>query len=581
MKISIILTLSLLSGFGQETELDSLVRLSNRAIDRKERVDLLNIISRKYAYINHDSSMIFAEKAYKEAVAGNYIEGEIKALFQKCFYYLRIGDNKAALDLVKQAEFLSEKSGDKQLLAESYMIRGDIFAKTMLIDQAFEYYTNAFDIYDFQKNCQNKFLCLNRIGVLHATLENYDEAMVLFQKARRGFDSLNLKSKAISTINNIALVYASKGDHEKALDYYKNTIEQMQSVRNNTLEATILGNMAIQYVGLGDTASALIYFDRSLELCRRIGDVLVENRNLLYKCDLLYELRKYDTLEDDLLKILSLSKKSGWSDLAMEAAHLLALVYKAQGKYVQAYDYFEEFYEYYKIVESEGNTKKFTELQFKYDFEKEALKIEARNRRKTLLMATALSISIMGIILITILFIHLRTRAAKTLLQQDNLILEKDKLKLEQQNLTKELELRNKEITSNIILLQKKNDMITTMADKLIRAKSYFTHGNRDFIEKCIEELRDSAEDSDWKNFEVQFNQVYESFYKRLDEINPNLTVNDRRLCAYLRLKMSTKEIAALTNSTHRSVEVARYRLRKKLNITDPSVSLSLYLEHL
>ena len=67
--------------------------------------------------------------------------------------------------------------------------------------------------------------------------------------------------------------------------------------------------------------------------------------------------------------------------------------------------------------------------------------------------------------------------------------------------------------------------------------------------------------------FKEAFNNADKDFIKKLKSIHPNLTPNDLRLCAYLRLNLSSKEIAPLLNISPRSVEVKRYRLRKKMEL--------------
>ena len=67
--------------------------------------------------------------------------------------------------------------------------------------------------------------------------------------------------------------------------------------------------------------------------------------------------------------------------------------------------------------------------------------------------------------------------------------------------------------------------------------------------------------------FETRFEQVHEAFFVQLNSRFPDLTPNDRRICAFLKLNMSTKDIALLTNRSPRSIESARYRLKKKLGL--------------
>ena len=74
--------------------------------------------------------------------------------------------------------------------------------------------------------------------------------------------------------------------------------------------------------------------------------------------------------------------------------------------------------------------------------------------------------------------------------------------------------------------------------------------------------------DDNWDKFELYFDQVHENFFQRLRDHYPKLTPKDQKLCAYLRMNLSTKEIAPLLNISVRGVEISRYRLRKKLGLT-------------
>jgi DNA-binding CsgD family transcriptional regulator len=71
----------------------------------------------------------------------------------------------------------------------------------------------------------------------------------------------------------------------------------------------------------------------------------------------------------------------------------------------------------------------------------------------------------------------------------------------------------------------------------------------------------------DWKFFEEAFNNADKDFLKKVKDYHPTLTNNDLRLCAYLRLNLSSKDIAPLLNITLSSVEIKRYRLRKKMHL--------------
>ncbi len=113
----------------------------------------------------------------------------------------------------------------------------------------------------------------------------------------------------------------------------------------------------------------------------------------------------------------------------------------------------------------------------------------------------------------------------------------------------------------------KKNEFISNIAERLLIHKTKFTKENQSSIRELIGELQRNAETQVWEEFEIRFQQVHNDFYENLNGKFPNLTPNERKLCAFLKLNMSTKEISAITFQTTNSITVARSRLRKKLGI--------------
>ena len=78
----------------------------------------------------------------------------------------------------------------------------------------------------------------------------------------------------------------------------------------------------------------------------------------------------------------------------------------------------------------------------------------------------------------------------------------------------------------------------------------------------------DTRLEDDWDNFSIHFDKVHADFLKRLKKDYPKLSPKDQKLAAYLRMNLSSKEIAPLLNISVRGVEISRYRLRKKLGLT-------------
>ena len=99
-------------------------------------------------------------------------------------------------------------------------------------------------------------------------------------------------------------------------------------------------------------------------------------------------------------------------------------------------------------------------------------------------------------------------------------------------------------------------------------------------INKMQDDIRHNIEhDNNWKRFAENFDLVYENYLTRLGESFPNLTISDKKLCAYLKMDLSSKDIAPLLNMSFRSVEMSRYRLRKKIDL-GRDINLAEFLQN-
>jgi DNA-binding CsgD family transcriptional regulator len=67
--------------------------------------------------------------------------------------------------------------------------------------------------------------------------------------------------------------------------------------------------------------------------------------------------------------------------------------------------------------------------------------------------------------------------------------------------------------------------------------------------------------------FKLYFEEVNRDFYRKLNDLNPELTTNDHRLCALIKLNMNSKEMASVLNVAPNSIKSSRYRLKKKLGL--------------
>lgn len=146
---------------------------------------------------------------------------------------------------------------------------------------------------------------------------------------------------------------------------------------------------------------------------------------------------------------------------------------------------------------------------------------------------------------------------------------EEEITRLKNEKLESEILHKNKELATSTMHIVSKNEFIgeiKTHLNNIIRENQ--SKGISKELSRIIKDIdQNSSTDKDWDHFQIHFDQVHSDFSKRLQATYPALTPQEMKLCAYLRLNLSTKEIAQLMHISVRGVEISRYRLRKKLDL--------------
>ncbi len=171
------------------------------------------------------------------------------------------------------------------------------------------------------------------------------------------------------------------------------------------------------------------------------------------------------------------------------------------------------------------------------------------------------------------------TARVRSMLMLDNFYKQKINAEIEVVKLTKEIaenkikilqaeiDLKNKELTSKVLFLLQKDEIIENTIKQLKDIPKTQQKEIAPFVNNITNLLRLSLNDSNWKEFETHFEKVHEDFYTKLCHQFPDITPNEKKICAFIRLNLSTKEICALTHQTIKSIEVARTRMRKKFGL--------------
>ncbi len=157
--------------------------------------------------------------------------------------------------------------------------------------------------------------------------------------------------------------------------------------------------------------------------------------------------------------------------------------------------------------------------------------------------------------------------------QQYLLLLELDKsekeiVKLKNEKLEVEIEHKNTQLASTAMHLLQKAELLGKIREEFVRIKNGTKNSSEEELKKIMRILgRETQMDKEWEQFAVYFDNVHSDFLQNIKIIYPALSAHELKLCAYLRMNLTSKEIAQLESISVRGVELSRYRLRKKLRI--------------
>lgn len=173
------------------------------------------------------------------------------------------------------------------------------------------------------------------------------------------------------------------------------------------------------------------------------------------------------------------------------------------------------------------------------------------------------------------LLVHRRYKKYyKKQIERKQLENERKIMRIKNENLNQDIENKNRELAISTMSIIKKNEVLNSIKKEI---KNNELGKNNNAILELIEGNLNNSKD--WEFFEEAFNNVDKFFLDKIKKLHPDLTPNDLRFCAYLRLNLSSKEIAPLLNISVRSVETKRYRLRKLMNLSHDESLVTHILE--
>jgi len=482
--------------------------------------------------------------------------------------YIELTDLKNAIKYAVSAKEYAQSLSNKHELMKAFYNLGHVYSILSVYEQSSAYFFECLKLSDELNNQLYKSKSYNSIGIVYYQQNNYDKALEYYFKALNIAKEIKYKKGIEKGLNNIASIYGIRQEYDKCHQYL------IEAVHSN-LEQNDLDILGVIYLNLGNyfqdlhqNDSALFYYEKSLEIYRSLNKPASIIGAKIF-------LAKYYLVINDLDKGLMFARESHEesSELKLmrnmyETSGLLNHIYLELGDSLQALNFKVLQLQIKDSLNIEEKQTEMSRLESQFEYYKTQQKLKADQQRKDLIILIILIILVSIIAIVILLLGRLRIKSKSVLL-------EKEKLSLD-------LEIRSKELTSNAITIMKKNEMLSQIATKMKTIqKDAVKEETKSALRIIMAELNKAVEEEAWEEFNIRFQQVHNDFFIKLNEKYPTLSPNEQRLCAFLKLNMTTKEISELTGQRTATIEIARTRLRKKLGITNTQANLVAFLTQL
>lgn len=568
----------------QNTKKDSIKKLIKVSKKQDNKAILYSLLSQYYTKENIDSLIYFANKGYKISKSINYDIGIAENSSNLGYGYAlknNLDSSKVNYNRAKKYFFgtdslfkytqSSMRLGNVQLAQNNHLEALKLYQECLEISKNNDYHTLIPHLY-------------NNMGLLYKQIEDYDDALKNFEKAYKLFLESNDEANSVYPLYNIALVQSILGKNKEAINGYLNLTSYHLKTENWVSLAALYNSISQIYLKSEDYKRAKEYLNMALSAMKNKSDKFNSGPSSFYKTSIYSNAAQLYAIDNDFnkaksyaYKAINIATSNSYKLDLFKSAKILAEIYDTEKRVDSSLYYHKIYIDYREKYQDEYDVKQLTKLKMQNEFDEilrqneiDRIYKEAEYKNRELkYISFAVATGLFAIILI-LLFFNLKNKNAKLKLKEENLLLEKDKL-------NQDLEYKKKELVSNLMYLMEKNEFITSISKKLIELKPDAKKDNKELIQHIINEIRQNSSTKMWEEFEIRFKEVHTKFYNQLHKAHPDLTPNEVKICAFLRLNMSTKEISAITHQSIKSINMARFRLRKKLQM-DRDENLIAYL---
>lgn len=409
---------------------------------------------------------------------------------------------------------------------------------------------------------------------LQGDIGNYKTSNEYYRKAQVIYEKLNLEDDLMAIKTNLAINLKNTGQYEEAIPLFKENIDYYSANNYNNDLAGAFDSLGQIYLATDSLSEAKRYFEKALTLSQQFGETSLIGLNVRNIGDVYMKENNPVMALDYYKRALAISQQTNTRKKMILDYKKLSEAYAALGNFKLAYEHYVDYHELHREILGKENIERMNALEIQYQSQKKELELIKKNSEIQLfkereqragLQRLFLFIFLIVVIALAVSVIYgLRQKMKRNALKRDAL--------------NRSLEFKEKELTTHALHLAHKNEILLDLKSQLSSVKS--DSKNARHYQNIINNINlDINNDSNWEQFRSYFEEVHKDFNSKIIKKYPEVSTNDLRLMSLLKMNLSSKEIASILNISPEGVKKARYRLRKKLNLSSEESLQELVIE--
>lgn len=528
----------------------------------------------------HNNNIEEAERAYSKSMENLNEDGDVKLFVKNLVGMAEIYSHRLQYDsaryMLEHAEELAVKHKYNNALPNIYNNLATISNREGNYLDAIEKYLQAAKLFQELEYWIALAQVYQNIGVVYDKLENFEDAIIYMIKALEINKKENHLTGLQGNYNSLANVYSGTDSLDKSRQYYELALDVARKdhdefgLARTSLNLANLTRKQENYQEAGKYYDSAMYYSEKNHI---VFGIIATKLNLGNYYNSLNEHKKALKVLREDQQMLS---QYNIPDMSATLFYFMSNAFKGMGTHDSALYYYEKYAHINDSISGQQTKDKVLELERKYQLEQKAREIaelhnnilEQTSRNRFFLAAFIFVITI----LISITFLMLARRRATRLKSQ--------LVRQENKELKNTMELRNQELVSKALMVSNLNEQLERINSHVQQISPSLSKEATEKMDILVKDLEITLPDHAWHEFETRFDQVHQGFFTRLLNNYPELSPTELKICSLLRLNMSTKDIALLTNRSIGTVDNIRSSIRKKLNL-DADSNLTSFLLNL